>query len=178
VSFLDRWIDRLRGKAAPSPRLSVLAFDRYEEMTATQALRFEELQQAMEQEGARQIPAAPEQPWYSMQDAGSRLGRTAKDLLAAAADKRLLCFVYARNARGYWDAASATPVPASVPDFLVLPAGQCREVLEFGGASVRILEFHHSTRNVLRYRLNEAAWVDSDTLYLQHPLPGPELSAA
>lgn len=176
MSFFDRWINRLRGKVSPSPRLSVLAFDRYEEMTATQALRFDELQKALREEGVEILPAEPEQPWYSLRDASSRTGRSEAELLAAAADSQLQCFVYAQNASGYWDAAAATPVPASVPDFLVLPAGQCRAVLDAGRASVKVLEFHHSTNNVLRFRLDDAAWVDNATLYLQHPLPGPELA--
>ncbi|MGB5347488.1 MAG: hypothetical protein WBN23_15080 [Woeseia sp.] len=175
MSFLHRWFARLRGKPAVPPRQSVLAFDRYEEMTATQALRFEDLQRALREQGIEVEPAEPEQPWYSLEDAGSRTGHTGPELLTAAAAGRLQCFVYAQNAAGYWDASPTTPVPASVPDFLALPASQCREVLETGGANVRILEFHHSAKHVVRYRLKELAWVGSDTLYLQHPLPGPGL---
>lgn len=174
MSLIADWIARLRGKSPQASRVSVLAFDQYEELTATQAIRFEELQQALKDQGIEISAGEPEQPWYSLRDASRRTQVSREDLLAAAGAGRLHCFVYARNAAGYWDAAASTPVPSSVPDFLEIPAAQCRQIIEFGSASIKNLEYHHSPKNVLRYRLQDAAWVDLETLYLQHPLPEPD----
>lgn len=178
MSLIENLIGRLRRKTVSKPKERVLTFDRYEEMTATQALRFKDLQAAMLLEGNEASESFPDQPWYSLDDAGRRITATKAELLVAAAAGRILCFVYAGNADGYWDAAASTPVPASVPDLLQLPTKLCGEIARFGSANVKVLEFHHSAKNVLRYRLKKAAWVDADLLYLQHPLPDRETLSA
>lgn len=174
MPFLQDWVSRFRRKTRSKPRQSVLTFDKYEELTATQALRFKELQATARPDQRIKLPALPEQPWYSLEDACERLGVSMFDLLRAAAENRIHCFVYAKNAEGYWDAAAATPVPSTVPDFLVLPPELCNEIMNKDRAEAKVLLYHHSARDVLRYRLSSPELINVDLLYLQHPLPDPD----
>lgn len=174
MSLIKDWFARLRGKPPAKVRHSVLTFDKYEELTATQAIRFEQLQSTARPAHRHQLPAMPEQPWYSLEDACDRISVNKSDLLNAAGEERLQCFLYARNAEGYWDASPSTPVPGSVPDFLVLPATLCEEIASRHEVVVRELLYHHSAHNVLRYRLKTPETVVADMLYMQHPLPDPE----
>lgn len=174
MSLIHDWFTRIRRKSRAKPRQSVLIFDKYQELTATQALRFSELQGAAEPGDNHKLPAMPEQPWYSLEDACERISVSQFDLLSAAADGRLNCFVYTRNAHGYWDAAPSTPVPSSVPDFLVLPPELCREIADHDTVDAKELLYHHSAHNVMRFRLKIPEQIDAGMLYLQHPLPDPE----
>ncbi|MBT8083816.1 MAG: hypothetical protein HKN35_09520 [Woeseia sp.] len=171
MSIIKDWISRLLGKPPAKPRQSVLTFDKYEELTATQAIRFEHLKSTVPATSRDQLPSMPEQPWYSLDDACDRMSVSQADLLGAAAADRVQCFVYTRNAPGYWDAAPSTPVPGSVPDFLVLPASLCAEIGNQQEVKVRELVYHHSANNVLRFRLKYPETIAANLLYLQHPLP-------
>lgn len=169
MSLFVNWITRFKRKALPRARQPVLAFDRYEQMTATQALRFEELQSTAERELEQMLPDQCEQQWYSLADASDQLSVGESTLLEAAADGRLTCFVYAKRALGQWD--KPRQAQEKRPDFLVLPAAHCGELAGSGGSTVRTLELRQPGEAVRSFKLDEPRWVDPQTVYLQHPLP-------
>lgn len=168
MQLIDTWIARLRGKALPKPRQSVLTFDRYELMTATQALRFEELRSTSFNEKFRQ---PDKQLWYSLDEACDELALDEEALLRAAAQGRVTLFVYSKS--GTDNLRIPLPVHGDIPEFLALPIPNCRELAANGTSEVRELHFNESENRQHLLPLKQAKRVNLQTVYLQHPLPDP-----
>lgn len=166
MELIDTWIARLRGKVLPRPRQSVLTFDRYEMMTATQALRFEELQSTSVNE---KLNAAQQPSWYSLADACELLATDETTLLEAAADRRVTCFVYSRS--GAANLQMPATLAADVPEFLALPAGNCRELANNGISDVHAVAMTDASGQVHRVTLKQPKRVNLQIVYIQHPLP-------
>lgn len=168
MSKIDEWVKRIRVMSKGKAHENVRAFDKDVRMTTTQAWRFRELQDGgfpAEPDTSRQ---AGDKAWYSLDEACDRLGCSADELLAEAADGRLHCFVEADRLRGTWDRGRAAP--AGNPTHLVLPAAHCREIAANGSSNVVELEDRRE-KPFRRFKLAEIQWIDRAALRLAHPLP-------
>lgn len=167
MSRIDEWVKRVRIRGKAKSHEEVVAFDRKVVMTTTQAWRFRELQ-------AGGFPAHPpgpvppaDKPWYTLEEACQKLGCAAEDLLAAAADGRLRCFVEARGLRGSWDDQAEPPTPTH----LALTARSCRDIASYGSANVDAFEAQVGAAR-RQFRPAEIQWIDRRQLRFAHPLGG------
>ena len=175
----NNWMRRIRTIGKQKSHERVLAYDKVEVMTATQACRFKELKQPDVANGGKKKAAVlKDQPAYTLTEASVRLSVNANTLLAAAAKGGIRCYLKAAGLRGQWKAAmqdgtARTSVArlSPKPEFLALAAEDCRQIASFGSTNVTAL--HHSAPEAAAavFTLQEPQWVDADRLLLQHPLP-------
>ena len=168
MSRIDEWVKRIRVMSKGKAHENVRAFDKDVVMTTTQAWRFRELQDGGFPAEPDAPPGAEDKAWYSLEEACEKLGCSADDLLAEAAEGRLPCYVEADRLRGTWEGDPA--VPAVKPTHLVLPAVHCREIAAYGSSNVGELEDRRDGP-IRRFRLAEQQWIDRAAVRLAHPLP-------
>jgi len=174
----SNWMRRIRTIGKQKSHERVLAYDKVEVMTSTQACRFKELQQPGFARNEKKARTLEDQPAYTLAEASSRLSVDANTLLIAAAKGRIRCYVKAAGLRGQWQTATqddkARTSVAQVspkPEFLALAAADCRQIASFGSTNITAL--HHSSPDAAAavFALQDPQWVDANRLVLQHPLP-------
>jgi hypothetical protein len=146
---------------------------KYEVMTSTQAVRFEELH-SIHRNPPEEKPQKPAlKPLYSLTVGSKRLGVSVDDVLAAAIDGRIRCYVKATSLRGKWrdnSQASAEAGKVPKPAFFAIPIPNCREIRDFGSANVNSLEHIPGTGEAQEFCLQETQWIDQERIVLLHPL--------
>lgn len=170
----NNWMRRIRTIGKQKSRERVLAYDKVEEMTSTQACRFKELQQPDVAHGEKKAKVLKDQPAYTLAEASVRMSVDANALLAAAAKGSIRCYLKAGNLRGQWQdgMASTTVAHASPkPEFLALATEDCRQIASFGSTNVTALHHCSPEATTAVFTLQEPQWVDAERLLLQHPLP-------
>lgn len=174
----SNWMRRIRTIGKQKSHERVLAYDKVEVMTSTQACRFKELQQPGAARNKKKARVLKDQPAYTLAEASARMSVDVDALLVAAAKGRIRCYLKAAGLRGQWQAeprsdqgrtsvAHASPKP----EFLALATEDCRQIASFGSTNVSTL--HHSSTDAPAavFTLLDPLWVDADRLLLQHPLP-------
>ena len=167
MSRIEALIKRMRPREENSSGERVLIDDQLETLTHTQAGRFQHLQRlhAMER---KQAGAPAPKPYYSLPEAGRRLGLPVNRLLQLAAAGKLTCLLSAGGLRGTWsDPARAADEPA--PQYLALLPASCGEIETWSSANVAALE--HPEAAGLHLQLHEPLWVGPAMIVLKHPLP-------
>ncbi len=152
----------------------VLAYDKVEVMTATQACRFKELQASEVGPSEKKASVLKDQSAYTLAEASARMSVDTNALLAAAARGGIRCYVNAAGLRGQWqDGKGRTSVAhtSPKPELLALATEDCRQIASFGSTNVTAL--HHSSPGATAavFTLLDPQWVDADRLLLPHPLP-------
>jgi hypothetical protein len=160
------------------PRERVLANQKYEVMTSTQACRFKHLERIRFRERKSAENNAGDLPYYPLSEAARRLSTGAERLLLMAAAGKLDCYVSTDGLRGEWrldgnQANAHLKTPRDLPETgaLALQVTECRDIEAYG--SVNVSEFELRLPNGVRatFCLNEPLWVDPERLLLKHPLP-------
>lgn len=167
MSRIDDWVKRVKLMGTAKSHEEVMAFDRKVVMTTTQAWRFRELQAGRAAPRAAGTEPPADKPWYSLDEACRRLGCTAEDLLAAAGDGRLACYVDVTGLRGSWDGPDAAP--SAPPAHLALTVESVRRIAGYGSANVSLFEWR-SADGVRLFRPTEIQWIDRGRLQFAHPL--------
>ena len=167
MSRIDEWVRRVRIMGKAKSHEEVEAFDRKVVMTTTQAWRFRELQAGGFPAHPPTPPPAADKAWYDLDEACARLGCAADDLLAAAADGRLVCYVEAGGLRGNWEGRD--DAPAAPPSHLALTPASCGEIARYGSANVCLFECREGG-TVRQFRPVEIQWIDRRRLLFAHPL--------
>lgn len=170
----NNWMRRIRTIGKQKSRERVLAYDKVEEMTSTQACRFKELQGPGIARGEKKATVLKDHPAYTLAEASARMSVDANALLTAAAKGSIRCYLKVGNLRGQWQDGKANTSVAHAspkPEFLALATEDCRQIASFGSTNVTAL--HHSSPDAAEavFKLLDPQWVDADRLLLQHPLP-------
>lgn len=170
----SNWMQRIRTIGKQKSHERVLAYDKVEVMTSTQACRFKELKQSDVASNKKKARVLKDQPAYTLAEASARMSVDADALMAAAAKGSIRCYLKVGGLRGQWQdgMTSASVAHASPkPEFLALATEDCRQIASFGSTNVTAL--HHSSPDgaAAVYSLLDPQWVDADRLLLQHPLP-------
>ncbi|MEX2259202.1 MAG: hypothetical protein WD672_10895 [Woeseia sp.] len=174
----SNWMRRIRTIGKQKSHERVLAYDKVEVMTATQACRFKELQYPDEARKEKKASSLKDQSTYTLAEASARMAIDAKALLTAAAAGQVRCYLTATGLRGQWQATMQSgQTTASVahaspkPEFLALAPEDCRQIASFGSTNVTALHHHSPGTPAAIFTLQDPQWVDADRLLLQHPLP-------
>lgn len=118
-----------------------------EELTDTQAYRFEELTHANAGDSKTANGNPLEQSRYSLDEAAFRLMISEEDVLQRAVSGAIALFTGVAGFTGRWRrvASNGSAVESSVltlrSGYLALTVGACRELIRHGATSVSILEF-------------------------------------
>ncbi len=170
----SNWMRRIRTIGKQKSHERVLAYDKVEVMTSTQACRFKELKRSDVARNEKEATVLKDQPAYTLAEASARMSVDEDALLTAAAKGSIRCYLKAGSLRGQWqDGRAGTSVAhaSTKPEFLALAAEDCRQIASFGSTNVTAL--HHSSPDGAAkvFALLEPQWVNADRLLLQHPLP-------
>lgn len=155
------------------PTVQVETTGRLETMTVTQEWRFRQLQRFRSEERTR--PRLPSRAWYTLAEAGERLGATGERLLRAAAAGEIACYVASDGLRGHWGArgdAGSRPGRADVSHLRLTPEA-CRQIATDGSANLTVLRHPTINNQGARFLLEEPLWVAPERVLLKHPLPVP-----
>lgn len=151
-----------------------------ETMTRTQACRFRELQTTRFEGKAKRRKSRPH---YSLEEAARLLRTDVDEILLSAANGRLQCLVVSAGLRGHWrttgqDESGPPAEPASIPQYLGLTPGDCRQIATHRSVNVYDLEYPVDAvpdggpiASAARFILREPLWVDLARIVLKHPLP-------
>ncbi|MDZ7643362.1 MAG: hypothetical protein U5K76_03460 [Woeseiaceae bacterium] len=146
----------------------ITADDQEVVMTSTQAYRYKELQSLGYARDEAGDVVLEDKPVYTLEEAAARLEVSPGQLLSAAANGRIRCYVDSSSLRGRWGESSGN---APKPDFLAITRETCGEIWDFGSANVGALEHHLPNGQRAVFTLDEKQFVDSDRLLMLHPLP-------
>ncbi len=121
--------------------------EKYEEMTGTQAYRFEELTQSRRLDLQRDVSTAPGKVLYTLTEASRRLNISENYLLQKAASGSVNFYLNAGGLKGCWrrGATDCGSIVSSVQiltsGYLALTSRSCKKMAKFGNISVLVLEF-------------------------------------
>lgn len=168
--------------------------EKFEDMTGTQAHRFEELT----------TPAIPDQlpdasatgtTRYTLTEASGRLNISEKQLLQQAASGSVHLYINATGLKGCWrrgsaDSDSTLPVQTLISGYLALTSRSCGGMAGLGSSNVSVLEYRcppdpsavdldDETMATLAawgdddkyFCLQESVWVEDNMVVLIAPLP-------
>lgn len=183
MSKINTWVKRFRSARQAAPRQQILANGKAEILTATQACRFQQLQNLHLGRKPHTGRTERARPHYPIADASRQLGVSVERILLAAAAGDLQCYLTAPGLRGRWriGASNAEELRAEaveMPPYLALTPSDCRDIEAYGSANVTELDYPAGRdRSVsefgehTRYCLLEPLWVDPERIVLRHPLP-------
>lgn len=194
MSKINRWkeIFGYAGKQKTRVRVG----KKYEDMTGTQAQRFEELTPPKRADSQPDASTAPRKTRYALAEASDRLNVSEKHLLQEAASGSVKLYVDAGGLKGRWrrganDSGSiVSSVQTLTSGYLALTSRSCSEMENFGSINVLVLEFHcpsdpsavdldRETMAALlawgdcekNFCLREPLWIDRNKIVLLAPLP-------
>lgn len=146
MSKINRWkeIFGYAGKQKTRVRVG----KKYEDMTGTQAYRFDELKQPERADSQPDASTAPRKTRYALAEASDRLNVSEKHLLQEAASGSINLYVDVGGLKGRWrrganDSGSiVSSVQTLTSGYLALTSRSCNEMANFGSVNVLVLEFH------------------------------------
>ncbi len=145
MSSISRW-KKLFGRTG-KPTFKVLVGEATEEMTDTQAYRFDELTHAGPRDSRAASSNPLEQPVYSLAEAAFRLMSSEEDLLHRAAAGSIRLFTNAAGFTGRWRRVDTNgeTVESSArilsSGYLALTILSCKELSLSGASSVLVFEY-------------------------------------
>lgn len=177
------------------PKKPVQIGDTYEDLTGTQAHRFEELTQ-IRKTGPTPTTSGLRKIRYTLAEASGCLNISEEQLLQQAASGSVDCFIDAKGLKGYWhrDKIDGQSIDNSAniltKGFLAITSSACKEMAQYGSINVSMLEYRcpsntaavsldRSTLAALSaagecekfFRLQDVLWVDQTRVLLFAPLP-------
>lgn len=193
MAKIDRWREIFR--YTKKPKTSVKVGEKFEDMTRTQAHRFEELT----------TPAIPDLPphastagttHYTLTEASERLNISKRQLLQQAASGSVNLYINATGLKGCWRRGSLDSGSMSLPaqtlasGYLALTSRSCGGMAGLGSSNISALEYRcpsgpsavdldHETMARLAawgdddkyFCLQEPVWVEDNMVILIAPLP-------
>lgn len=193
MSGKHRWRGIFR--QAIKPKSPVQVGQKYENLTGSQTMRFEELVLLRQASPQATASVAPKTKAYSFSAACGCLNLTGEQLLQMASAEMIDFYVAIHGLKGCWhrDAADGRPIGASVQiptaGYLALTYRACRTLANFGGVNVSSLEYRYpSTPDAINldvetvamlavagncdkyFCLQKPLWVDREKLVILDPL--------
>jgi len=193
MAKIDRWREIFRGNK--KQKKTVKVGEKFEDMTGTQANRFEELAQ----HGIPDLQPdanSPGKVHYTLAEVSEHLNVSGRQLMQQAASGSFHLFVNAAGLAGCWrrgapeGGSMSTPVQTLVSGYLALTSRSCNGMIGLGSCNVSVLEFRcpsdpaaieldHETMEALiawgeddkYFCLQEPLWVEEDKVVLIAPLP-------
>ncbi len=181
---------------AEKQKTRVRVGENYEEMTGTQAYRFEELTQPKGPDSQPDASISPRKTRYALAEASDRLKVSEKHLIQRAESRSVNLYVDVGGLKGQWRRGGndSSPMVSSLQTltsgYLALSSRSCSELAKFGSISVSVLEFHcppdpsavdldRETLAALSawgdrdlyFCLREPLWIDRNKVVLLAPLP-------
>jgi hypothetical protein len=146
MSKINRWkeIFGYAGKQKTRVRVG----KKYEDMTGTQAYRFDELKQPERADSQPDASTAPRKTRYALAEASDRLNVSEKDLLQEAASGSVKLYVDVGGVKGRWrrganaSGSIVSSVQTLTSGYLALTSRSCNEMANYGSVNVLVLEFH------------------------------------
>ncbi len=194
MSKINRWKE-IFGPAGKR-KTPVRVGKKFEDMTGTQADRFDELKLPKHADWQPDASTAPRKTRYALAEASDRLNVSEKHLLQEAVSGSINLYVDVGGLKGRWrrganDSGSiVSSVQTLTSGYLALTSRSCSEMANFGSVNVLVLEFHcpsdpsavdmdRETMAVLSawgdcekyFCLREPLWVDRNRIVLLAPLP-------
>ena len=121
--------------------------EKYEEMTGTQAYRFEELTQSRRLDLQRDVSTAPGKVRFTLTEASRRLNVSEMYLLQKAASGSVNLYLNAGGLKGRWrrgatnGGSMVSPVQTLTSGYLALTSQSCNKMARYGSIKVLALEF-------------------------------------
>lgn len=187
-----REIFRYAGKQ----KMRVWVGEKYEDMTRTQAYRFEELTQSTRPDPQLDASTAPRKTRYALAEVSDRLNVSEEHLLQQAASGSVNLYVNAGGLKGRWRRGASdggsivSSVQTLISGYVALTSRSCSEMANYGSINVSVLEFRcpsdpsavdldRETMATLSawgdcdkyFCLREPLWVDRNKIVLLAPLP-------
>ncbi len=181
---------------AEKQKTRVRVGEKYEEMTGTQAYRFEELTQPKGPGSQPKASNSLRKKRYVLAEASDRLNVSEKHLMQKAVSRSVNLYVNVGGVKGQWrrGANDSGPMLSSLQTltsgYLALSSRSCSELAKFGNISVSVLEFHRPSDpsavdldretmaalsawgdRDLYFCLREPLWIDRNKVVLLAPLP-------
>ena len=197
MSKSGQWRERFR--ISGKHKVPVRVGEKYEEMTGTQAYRFDELTQSRPPGPQPDASTAPGKTRYALAEASDRLNVSKEQLLQMAASGSVNLYVNAGGLKGRWrrgatdDGSIVTSVQTLTSGYLALTSRSCSEIANYGSINVSVLEFRspsdlsavnldHETKATLSawgdcdkyFCLREPLRIDRNKIVLLAPLPLPD----